>query len=264
MKTLPFLAVALGSAGLLVAGCTSQLGSISPLPRVPETMKSQFGPAIAVCSPADAAQSTVDESSGRLGTAGEGAQKGLFAMLHAAGGAERAAPFVVALAPVGAIVGAVIGVTRSVPPDAVITLKADIQRGLAVSAQQHQLRDRFMEVIHTRQAPPFVKSPAALPPASAAPAARDASPWVIELAVEQLRLGRAGFGSPSFALTITARVRVRSTRDGTIAYEAPVQFTSGSALYVDWAANAGRSLELTADYGYSLIARQIAREFFSA
>jgi hypothetical protein len=254
------IAIGLFDAAVLAfvgTGCTSQLGSVSRLPQVPAEVKAQLGSTIAVRTPAAPAAFSFDQSSGRLDTTTDGAIDGMRTMLRAGAGDPHGAVVAVALTPVAALIGATCAAVKTVPADTLIRYDGELQHGLAIAAEQFQLREHFLDAVRARLA----LNPLALRPGTSA---TPFTPWIIELAIENLRLARAGVGDASFALTLTARVRVCSTGDGTIAYDAPIEFRSGTSLFLDWADDHGRPLRRTADYGYTLIAEQIAKEFFSS
>lgn len=243
-----------------LSGCTSNLGTVSRLPTVPTAIKTQLGPTLAVRTPAAAAPNGFDAGLGRLTTIGDGAACGAIKVLRAGASDPHGAIIALALTPVGAAVGAVVATVKHAPSDAMALCEDHLQDELAIAAQQHQLRDHFLNQVRARPELRIVLVPSDVP---IAPTAIADSSWVVEISIDDLRLARVGLTAASYALKITARVRLISTTDGAIGYDAPVEFESGTSLFFDWADNQFHSLRLTADYGYRLIAEQIAQEFFS-
>lgn len=250
-----FLALA-ANAALVFGGCSSQLGNVSQLPSFPSRLGSPLAARMAVTAPETPADVSIDGSSTRINTAAEGARKGALTVLRSAGQADRLAPFVAALAPVGAVAGAVSATMNHTAPEVAVAGREELRRRLTRVANQDQLRDRVAAALH---APAGETQPQAIPPLpSASP-----SPWLVTVSLDQIRLEPAAVGGGQFRLVLTAHVRVRSTEADGASYEAPVEFRSDSELFVEWTADQCRPAQRTAEYGLDQIARQIVRALTS-
>lgn len=254
-STLTCLAISACLTAVL-SGCSSSLGHVSQLPQVPAKFTDGLSAHVTVTAPEAPAEVVIEGTSARTSTAAEGAGKGAFYMLRAASQADRLAPLVAALAPVGALAGAVAATLRHAEPEFVRAGESELRHRLTLVSRQGQLRDRVVGALRLPRGG-GTASPDS-PPAGMGPP----SAWCVTVALDRIRLEPAGIGG-QFRLVLTAHFQVRSADSDEPSYETPVEFRSNSELFVEWAADRGRMAQRTADYGLDQIARQIARALTS-
>ena len=191
---------------------------------------------------------------------------GMRKMALAAVGAEEAAIAAVALLPVAALVGAVIESSKTLSPDAVKKTEVELNAGLLAAADQSEFREQFFRIARERAHPRFARL------GTGANAGHDAggearsnfgADWILELSVADLRLQRTSLTDASYALFITTRVRLLRAADAAVVYDAPIQFQSGEALFVDWTFDRGAPLRRVAEFGYRTIAGEILAQLFA-
>lgn len=215
---------------------------------------------IAIGSASEPANCSHDESSGRIESVSEAAGDAVEAVLKtpSLGHAQlEAAVGVVqfALAPFAAGYGVIKGSHRKLTPEEMGEVEDNLEQALGEMAQQDHLRQCVFECATEKSARHVVEL--GLPGKT-----RDETiSGLLETRVERLQLKRKGNHSQNYQLTITARARLLEGAGGKVVAEIPYSYTSGEAMFIDWARAGG--LESAARTGYRVLGEQIAQDFFA-
>ncbi len=165
------------------------------------------------------------------------------------------------LAPVAAVVGGVIGSQGRMPQDKLAACEAGLASAMAVMAQPHHLRDQILAAAKASSRRQFVAldppPDSNLPSGNGELATTPLVGTILETEVEELRLERKGRGDSSFALRITARMRMLRSGNGDVISEEAFEYQSGQALFLDWAMNEGEPFQRCTETGYRRLANQI-------
>jgi hypothetical protein len=245
------LGVCLGTTVLLV-GCSGGLGTVSQPGALSARARASLTSPIAVASPATAAVTTrFDAPTGRTGLT-EGLA--VFDQFGRSGGDALASalyfPAVLAITPV-------VNSFRTTPADDLRHAESDLSAGLTLAARtlQRDFARLFLEAAAPTQRARFA---APVRTSGAEPAAQ--SPVVLELTLRELALRRSGTGDTAYSLTVTARIRLVQTADGSLLHDDELQFHSGQAKLADWSDRRTDAVGRTAAYGL----RQISERFLAS
>ena len=260
MVTLLLLASAVT---LLLNGCAGGMGRVSALRPPPMSIAIKTGELVAVVAGQKEAEIGWDEPSGRIGKPGEGASDAIKTLWGAAGSAEGGI-VALALTPAAALMGAASEVGREVSVEELKKSERRVQSGLGSAAPQSEFQRHFLMVVARQKTLRFVSAhPGILAAGSDGAERRDAlrPHWILELAIDEIRLRRSSLGDSHF-LTIAARARVFLPKDGGVVYDEPITFTSESSPFMDWSSNNGASTHRVAEHGYRMLAEHIADRIF--
>ncbi len=158
-----------------------------------------------------------------------------------------AGPVCFVLAPFAAAYKAVAAHDTRIPAQTLTQAEASLASAMDKMAEQRHLRDCVRSEVEQTTGGKLLNDRAVATPAASA---------VLETTIEELRLKPKGSSETSFALNIRARARLLRAADGAVLWSQPLQYQSGTALFLDWA-DAG-SLENVARTGYQELARQVA------
>jgi hypothetical protein len=258
-----------GVLGLSVLLVVVQLSSaaeqvyISALPHLAESNRINLG-TIAVISPRAPAEFSFESGSRKAGSAVDGAEAGASTMVSA--GMSSGDPFGrtlgFALAPVGALVGSIREGTKKMPAEGLTESAADLAKAMAGIAVQNRLRDAVLKVTREKTRLRFVVPSDSDNEVDDRLSARDGIDTVLELGLESLRLQRTSSKETSYALFMNVRARLVRAADGTVLYDSPLQYRSGTALFIDWTLNHSEPLGNVAATGYSKLAEKIVDQLF--
>lgn len=211
---------------------------------------------------------------GRLDAIAKGAAKGALIVL-AAGGASGngyAAIAAIGLSPLGAAIGALVGLGMAEPVDNVAALEATIRRALAGADAQAEMRDAMLDVVGRRAGPPLI--PLLIP----GPAALDDRPsyqelvqsgidTVLELTVTVVRLAPnpplrslEHRPNPNLTLELTARARLVRVADGVERYTRSFRANDGDFAFARWADADARLLRDSRGHAFRSLAARVAAE----
>ena len=238
------------------AGLSSGVSGDPPCAQLPQ------GP-IAIGSPTEPANYSHDESLGRIETVSEAAGDAVEAVLQtpSLGNPQlEAAVGVVqfAFAPFAAGYGAIKGSHHKMTPAEMGDSERQLEEALGTMAQQDHLRQWVFQCATEKSARHLVELDLVGKPHDGTDGTFSG---LLETRVDALRLKRSSHHSQNYRLTITARARLLEAADGKVVAEIPYSYTSGEALFIDWARAGG--LESVALTGYRVLGEQIARDFFS-
>jgi hypothetical protein len=162
----------------------------------------------------------------------------------------------VGMAPFAAAYGAVTASRQRLSPDQLSQAELDLREAMQSNAGSTALREKVADAARQKTCRLLVCA-ASVP---AAPAGQVPVSAVLELAVEQFRLEVVKPGRSEYALHIQARARLLRRSDGAVLLDRPYQYTSGPALFIDWARYDG--LEGVAQTAYQSLAERIAEDIF--
>jgi hypothetical protein len=256
--------------GLLAFVLTAQPGQAGQKPAgvshagvpVAESLRLDLG-TVKITSPSQPARYGFDQAKGRIRRASEGAGDAARAVLHTPNMREgtlqaAAGALGLAAAPIAAVVGGVRAGSQVLSPDELSESERDLAIVLAAMADQSQLRDRILGLAKERTRRQFV----AMKTVASRPSAGAGVQTILESRIEEIRLARTGSTDRSFALLISARVRLRRPDDGSVLYDQPFAYRSDNALYLDWTLGKGEPFRRCAETGYRKLAEQIVEQVF--
>jgi hypothetical protein len=250
---------------LIVSGCATkqQAGIVrsGPLPAA-QVVLSEPG-RIAVKAADGPALLGVGQAEGRMGHVGGNAGDTATRFLNPPRLGDPALEAVwsvagTALAPFAAAASAVRATGARLPAAKLEEAKADLAKAMKLVTDQGHFRDVVLSAGNER-------SPGSLVPTeSLARSEAEAAPVgaVLATAVEELRLVRTGKEDSSFALRVKARARLFRADGCAVLYDYPVEYQSGTALFIDWTyPEAFRGVVETA---YRELAAQMAQRLLPA
>ncbi|MGA2866288.1 MAG: hypothetical protein ABSF95_17580 [Verrucomicrobiota bacterium] len=278
---------------LLLCGCaTYQPGSVTcgeagPLP---EPLRRQLG-TIAVVSPGKPAEVSFDRAAGQIETFGDRASVAAARMLDPSGisgdpaGRALAGAVGFAAAPVAAVAAGLSAARERLSPSQLSECESNLLRAMKTMAAQERFQGTLVKAANEKTRRRLIvvelvetatgahdsnraSGAASLPEthdANPAPRALGGYPGaesVLETQVQQLRLERTGKGDSSYALIIKAKARLLRASDGAVLYERPVEYRSGTCLFLDWTLS--DSFQRVAETGYREMAERLVDRLFVA
>lgn len=163
-----------------------------------------------------------------------------------------ASPICFVLTPFAAAYGALSAGHQKVAGDTLAKAEADVALAMDNMAQQRNLGDYTRQALADELGGRVLRTDAS----ETMTGKGEGTSALLETRLEELRLERTTSSETSFALTMKARVRLLRRADQAVVWEQPLEYRSGTALYLDWS-SAG-SLENVAKTGYRQLAQRIA------
>lgn len=139
-------------------------------------------------------------------------------------------------------------------PESLAACESDLQQVMTAMADQHCLRDSFLQAARKQTQRPFLPVES-LDQSTAGDAVASAT---LETVIEELRLEKTTGSDTSYALRIRTRVRLVRALDGAVLYDEPFAYQSGTALFVDW--SCPQAFQRVAQTGYRAIAGQMVEQ----
>jgi hypothetical protein len=255
--TLPS-AVALVAAAALLSGCAS--GPRFQLPPPPtEQLRSQMRSVKAIDGTADPTIVFAGPAEGALAGAGRGARAGFLDTLafgatagSAGGYAALGGLAIMALAPVGGLVGAGIGAGRAEPAARVREKAAMVREALV----EWNVRERFRDCVAAalrEQAPHVVLTASETEPAET----------ILEITVEAAGLlGNTFLVNPPLSFVMTERTRIIRAADGRELYAHALTWRSRLRSLDDWTAQNGAPVQQEGERACRDVAESLVDEVF--
>ena len=243
-------------AVLLLSGCTTngKAGLARPGARLMDAPRLDLG-TIAVVPASDPALFSFDRARGQIEDAGAEAADAAGRMmvppdLHDELPKALLSPFSFALAPFAALHGAIAAQER-LKRDGLSQCESNLARAMMEMAAQNRFRDSVVSVGAEKTRRHFISADLRVPSALA-DSPVDA---VLKTEVQELRLERTGSGDESFALRVKARTILLRAADGAVLFDEPVEYRSGTCLFLDW--TRGNSFRQVAATAYGKLAEQV-------
>lgn len=218
---------------------------------------------VAVVATSEPAQYGFQKSKGRTGYAADGAGNSARTVLEGglSSGDSLVAVGSVAWFPVAAVVGAITEGTRKLTPDALGQSEAELTNAMTEMANQSLMRDRLVKIAREKAGRVVsIRDDLAVPMGGSADyrALRgEGVDTVLETTVRDIRLQRTGSRDSSYALFIDSRVRLVRPEDGVVLYDYPLQYHSGTCLFIDWTLNHAEPFKVQVESAYEKLAEKI-------
>lgn len=173
----------------------------------------------------------------------------------------------IALAPVGALVGSVVGGATAEPAATVEEAEAVLKNALAELKVQETMRDRVLQLARDQTRHRFIllseQGPTALDEKvsyqSLASAGVDTA---LEVNVVSLGLEGPWSINPPVALFMTLRTRLVRVGDGIPIYEATFEYKGRARTFTEWAANNAQPFRDGLEDAYQSLAEKVVEELF--
>jgi hypothetical protein len=237
-----------------------QFVSASPNLAGQERMKLE---SIAAVATSDPAHYGFQKSKGKTGQAADGAGTRAHAVLQHGLSSDDSLIAVgsIVWSPVAAVVGAISEGTRKMAPEAMAESEAELRDAMVEMANQSLLGDRLVKVAREKAGRVMsirddLSVPTDMPPDYRALRIEGVDA-VLETSVQDIRLQRTGSRDSSYALFINARVRLLRTDNGAILYDHPLQYHSGTSLFVDWTLNHAEPFRVQVQSAYEKLSEKI-------
>lgn len=250
---------------LVLSGCATKqpVGVVRSGPP-PTTQVTPLGPGPIAVKPADSpALLGLDQADGKMGHVGTQVGDTAAKFLnppHLGDPAIEAAWSVAgtALAPFAAAVTVINAAGARLPHEKLAQAQTELAKTMSMMADQRRFRDSVLKAGNERSPGSLVSADSLVQ----AEAEAGAAAALLETKVEEMRLVRVRKGESSFALRVKARARLLRPDDCAVLYDCPVEYQSGTALYIDWTyPEAFRGVVETA---YRELAAQVAHRLLPA
>ena len=249
---------------LLASGCATQKpGGVLQIGELPAGRPVVLEPgAVAVTCPGAPGAFSFDKARGRTMYGSEGAANAARSVLEPPntndpGLAWALGPIGFAAAPFAAAYGALNAHHATMSIDKLSESESDLAQAMATMARQQSLRDFVVEAARERTRRQVVS----MEPSGSSSPNRAPVSMVLETKLEELKLERTGSSDTSFALQIKARARLLRVSDGAVLYDRPLQYQSGTALFLDW--TCPKTFQGVAETACRELADQVAEQVFS-
>jgi len=235
---------------------------VSASPRLASQDRMKLG-TVAVIATSEPARYGFQKSKGKTGYAADGAGSAAQSVLEGGFGSGDGLVALGSLVvcPIAVVVGAVSGGTRKVAPDALAASEADLLRAMAEMANQSLMRDRLVTVAREQAGRVMtIHDEASVPtdmPTDYRALRIKGVDAVLETSVQDIRLRRTGSRDSSYALFIDTRVSLARAEDGVVLYDHPLQYRSGTSLFIDWTLNHAKPFKAQVETGYENLAEKI-------
>jgi hypothetical protein len=260
--TRPVISGISAAAMLWVCGCATHQpagvirGDATPLP---ESLRFRLG-TIALAAAPEPAEVSFDKAKGRIETFGDRAGVAAARTLDTSGvsgepiiqAVAGAAGFV--MAPVVALTEGILASQR-LEPDRLAICESNLLCQMNTMAAQ----ERFQNWV-SKTADEKTRRRLILVEGTNTTASQPCAESLLETRVREMRLERTGKGDSSYALLIKALVRLSRTADGAVLYERPVEYRSGTCLFLDWTLS--DSIQRVAETGYREMAERVVEQLF--
>ena len=239
----------------------SQWPKLSAPPPLPEVIRLELG-TIGVASPDPLAKFGFDKGKGQIESASEEAGT-------AAGGTLRTSgeplldPITFALAPVNALIGATSARARRLPANSLQEEEANLTGAMAQMTAQTKFRELFLKTAREQTRRRLVSvssSQAALNQQVDYHPSSERVDTMLEIALQELYLERAGRSDESFLVRIKTRARLVRAEDGTVLYDQPFEYRSATGLFFDYTMNKGKAFKAVTDTGYNKLAERMVEQ----
>jgi hypothetical protein len=249
---------------LLVSGCaTQQPAGVTRGDELPlaEPLRLQLG-TIALVAASGPAAVSFDKADGQIETFGDRAGVAAAGVLDPSGLSSEPVIQAVAgavgfvMAPAAALTAG-ISAHQRLEPERLSGCESNLLHQMNTMAAQERFQDwvgkTADEKTRRRLVPVDLTDQAA---------GRPSADTMLETQVRELRLERTGKSDSSYALRIKANVRLSRTADGAVLYERPVEYRSGTCLFLDWTLS--DSILRVAETGYREMAERVVDMLFVA
>jgi hypothetical protein len=247
---------------LWVCGCATHQpagvtrGDASPLA---ESLRIQLG-TIALAAAPEPAEVSFDKAKGQIETFGDRASVAAAGTLDTSGVSGE--PIVQALAGVaGFVMAPVVALTEGIlaserlSPDRLVVCESNLLYQMNTMAAQERFQNWVSKTTDEKTRRRLI-----LVEVTNTTAGRPWAESLLETRVREMRLERTGKGDSSYALLIKAMVRLSRTADGAVLYERPVEYRSGTCLFLDWTLS--DSIQRVAETGYREMAERVVDQLF--
>lgn len=173
----------------------------------------------------------------------------------------------IALAPVGALVGSVVGGATAEPAAKVEEAEAALKNALAALKIQEGIRDRVLQVARDDARRRFVLLPELGPdsPGEEVPypsLASEGIDTVLEVSVPSLGLAGEWTVNPPLTLVLAVRSRLIRVADGTVLDAHALAYRSEQRVLSEWGANNAQPFHDALDRAYQSLAEKIVEDLF--
>lgn len=207
---------------------------------------------------------------GTADAAGKGAIGGAGAMLDAAGdsgGSSGAGAVMIALIPVGAVVGGVAGAIMADSAEAVNQREAVLKKVLADLKVQETMRDRFIKTTQERTVFRFTRLEDEGPAAEGTipdyrPLSEKGIKTVQEITVRQFGLRGEGQIQPDLSMYMILQARLVNSATNEELSNKTFTYQGEKHKFADWAANDARLFTEEFDRCYQKLAEDVMREIY--
>jgi hypothetical protein len=241
----------------LLDGCSTNKPTamaVSGANPLPEDLRLQLG-TVALAPDSKPAKFSFDKAKGQIGDAADWAGTAAGNML----GTSTSEPILdlplgvgtAVLAPVVAVRGA-FDARNHLSPDKLSGCETNLLKAMSEMSMQRRFHEWLLKAAGEKCPGRLV----ALEESQSTASGWAAPESMLEARVEELRLERAGSGDTSYRLRIKTRMRLVRTADGTVLYDQPAEYRSGTCLFVDWTLD--NAFQSVADTGYRQLAEQCA------
>jgi hypothetical protein len=260
--TRPVISGISAAAMLWVCGCaTHQPADVTrdDAAPLPESLRVRLG-TIALEAAPELAVVSFDKAKGQIETFGERASVAAAGTLDSSGVSGEPIVQAVAgvagfvMAPVAALAEGILASER-LSPDKLAICESNLLYQMNTMAAQERFQNWvsktadektrrrliLVEVTNTTAGQPYAESR-------------------LETRVREMRLERTGKGDSSYALLIKAQVRLTRTADGAVLYDRPVEYRSGTCLFLDWTLS--DSIQRVTETAYREMAERVVDQLF--
>jgi hypothetical protein len=249
------------------SGCATPKPYALP-PPLSEEVRENIG-TVGVASACFLPKAEIQKPMGKGSGAAAGAGQGALAVVN--GGAMSADPLGlligIALAPVGAAIGGVVGVVEGVPSPQIKEAENSINKAISEVNIQAAMREYVLRVARQQTGYHFTLLDSDGPKTPETKVdytflRKEGIDTVLEITVHVFGLSGLKGINPPLAFFMTLQTRVVRTLDGAVLYEQKLEYRSARRTFTNWAANDAKLFRAEFDRCYESLAEKVVEEIF--